>query len=502
MDDARLLRIVNFADLRFQLFDGAVKPAALMILAQGDPDSSGHRFDYWVPKADLNLRMGRVITLGSADKRTLDSRQANEDPYVFKRRLWMSEPESKLFNYLSALPKLGAYVLEYGKIYRGKESFDDRWVMGNGFQPVNEERLGEESYRTYYSEIVPNVPYLPIEEFRTLAQDRERLQPFNDGHKGMVRRKGFERGFTGPRVLVPRGIRVGGQRLRATYVEAPLAFQDILLAISAPPGEAARAKLLTALLNSKLLFWFAFHNAASFGADRPEVNQTEFLRLPFPMRGDVGRNDRSERAASSLVALVDQAMAFSTEVLPTGQMDGRAFEELDSLCYAYFGLGEEEITLVEDAVDHVIPSIQPHAGAPIHLCRPATQADRNAYSNTLLASMSEWFDEDVAINAVLEARNDDLALLHLRLVDRGSAAPYRERDSRALGEAISRLGAKLEVSLPGNFQLVPDFRMFTGKSLRLVKPLQRRFWLRSAAITDADALAMELHDALRAGHSS
>jgi len=71
-----------------------------------------------------------------------------------------------------------------------------------------------------------------------------------------------------------------------------------------------------------------------------------------------------------------------------------------------------------------------------------------------------------------------------------------------LGEAISRLGAKLEVSLPGNFQLVPDFRMFTGKSLRLVKPLQRRFWLRSAAITDADALAMELHDALRAGHSS
>ncbi|MCY3994742.1 MAG: hypothetical protein OXF07_01245 [Rhodobacter sp.] len=285
-------------------------------------------------------------------------------------------------------------------------------------------------------------------------------------------------------------------------MEAPLAFQDILLAISAPPGEAARAKLLTALLNSKLLFWFAFHNAASFGADRPEVNQTEFLRLPFPMRGDVGRNDRSERAASSLVALVDQAMAFSTEVLPTGQMDGRAFEELDSLCYAYFGLGEEEITLVEDAVDHVIPSIQPHAGAPIHLCRPATQADRNAYSNTLLASMSEWFDEDVAINAVLEARNDDLALLHLRLVDRGSAAPYRERDSRALGEAISRLGAKLEVSLPGNFQLVPDFRMFTGKSLRLVKPLQRRFWLRSAAITDADALAMELHDALRAGHSS
>ena len=502
MSNARILRVVNFADLRFQLFDGAVRPAALMIFAQGDLNTPGYRFEYWVPKADLNLKVGRVITLSSADKRTVNTRQVKEDPFVFKRRLWISEPESKLFSYLAALPRLGESVLEYYKIYRRKESFDDQWVVGNGFQPVSKDRLGEESYRWYWSEIVPKSPYLPIKAYRTLVQDREHLQPFDDGCGGMVRRRGFERGFAGPRVLVPRGIRIGDKRLRASYVDAPLTFEDIVLAISAPAREATRVKLLTALLNSKLLFWFAFHNAASFGSDRPELKQAELLRLPFPAPEDVGEYSRSHNAASALVSLVDQAIMSSTGVLSFEPSTDDVFEELDRLCYAYFGLSKEEIVLVEDAVNEVIPCIQPHLGSSIDLCRPASYVDRDAYTNTLIESMSEWFDGGVAINVVLEAHNDDLALLHLKLVDRRAAAPYSERDSWAIGEAIGRLGAQLRIPLPGNFQLVPDFRMFTGKSLRLVKPLQRRFWLRSAAIADADALAMELHDALRVGDPS
>lgn len=501
MSDAQILRIVNLADLRFQLFEGAVRPTALMIFRRGSGDTPGYRFDYWVPKADLNLKMGRVITLSSVDKGTITSRQVKEDPFVFKRRLWMTEPESKLFGYLAAFPKLGEFIIEYRKVYRSKVPFDDKWVVGNGFKPVNEDRLSEKDYHRDWSEIVPNVAYLPIQGFRPLAQGRGHLQPFDDGHEGMVHRRGFERGFAGPRVLVPRGIRTGGQRLRASYVDAPLTFEDILLAISAPAEEATRAKLIAAVLNSKLLLWFAFHSTASLGSDRPEVKQADLLRLPFPTPAEVG-GDGPIQAASALVSLVNQAMASSSDILSLTPSHEEEFEELDRHCYAYFGLGEEEVALVEDAVDEIIPSIQPHPGASIDLCRPASQTDREAYTHALVASMSEWFDRGVAIDAILEARNDDLALLHLQLVDGGTAAPYRERDSRAVGEAIGRLGAQLQVHLPGNFQLVPDFRLFTGKSLRLVKPLQRRFWLKSAAIADADALAMELHDALRVGDST
>ena len=267
---ARLLHVVNFADLRFQLFEGAVRPTALMIFGCGNEDAPGYRFDYWMPKADLNLRMGRVITLSSADKGWVSSRQLAEDPFVFKRRLWMNDPEAKLFAYLAALPSLGDLVLEYRKVHRRIDSFADRWVIGNGFQPVKKERLGEPGYLTEHSELIPHVPFMPIKGFRPLGQNPVGLQPFKDEFGGLVRRKGFERGFAGPRVLVPRGI-TGGQRLRATYLEEPLTFRDTVLAISVPPQDAYTARLLAALVSSKLLMWFVFHGTASFGSERPEV---------------------------------------------------------------------------------------------------------------------------------------------------------------------------------------------------------------------------------------
>ena len=489
--DARVFQIVNFSDMRFQLFEHAVRPTALVVFGRGDPEEPGYRFDYWTPKADLNLKIGRAITLSSVDKRTVASHEAMQDPSLFKRRLWMSDPESKLFGYLESLPKIGDFVGEYRALYRKIQSLRDRWVIGHGFKPAQPHRLEEDDYQHQHSDPVANVPYLPINAFRVLAQECAHLQPFGSGR---VHRRGFERAFSGPRVLVPRGIRTKERRLRASYLEEPLTFQDIMLAISVPPEDVGRAKLLTALLNSKLLFWYAFHGTASFGSDRPEIKQAELLRLPFPAPEDLQRS-RSEAAGLALTALIDKARSSAKKSLTLRPGNDRPLNDLDSLCYSYFGLGEEEIALVEDAVEEIIPCTQPSRGASVALWKPAGKGDRQTYASTLGRSMKQWFDDDVSIAVVLEARNDDLALLHLRLVEAGSEEPYRERDDQAIGEAFGRLRAHVAMHLPGNFQLIPDFRLFVGKSLYLIKPLQRRFWLRSAAIADADAVAMDLHDA-------
>ena len=470
-----------------------------MIFGRRETDSPGYRFDYWTPKADLNLKTRCAITLSSVDKRTVTSRDATEDPSVFKRRLWMSDPESKLFGYLESLPRLGDLVSAYGSLYRRSQSLENRWVIGYGFKPAQPHRLDEDDYQHQSSDTVAKTPYLPIDAFRALAQDCKQLQPFENSR---VHRRGFERGFSGPRVLVPRGIRTTERRLRASYLEEPLTFQDIMLAISVPAQDVRRARLLTALLNSKLLFWYAFHGTASFGSDRPEIKQAELLRLPFPTPNDVQQRSRSEAAGAALASLIDEASRSVKQSFTLRSGNDGLLTDLDSLCYTYFGLGEEEIALVEDAVENVIPCSQPHMGASVDLWRPAGQRDRQAYASTLVRSMAQWLDEDANISVVLEARNEDLALLHLRLVERRLEEPYRERDDQAIGEALRRLGAHVNMRLPGNFQLVPDFRLFIGKSLYLIKPLQRRFWLKSAAIADADAMAMELHDAVGLGDSA
>ena len=491
--DVRILRIINFADLRFQLFEGAVRPAALFVFGHSDREVPAYRFEYWTPKADLNLKIKRLITLSSADKCRITSNIAAAEPLVFKQRLWMNDPESKLFNYLSAFPKLGELVDQYGDLKRRKRSTRNGWIIGQGFKPANVDRLSDPDYEHEHGDIVANTPYLPISAFRALAQTRDGLRSWKNG---TVHRKGFERGFAGPRVLIPRGVDTVRRRLRATYLEAPLTFQHIIQSLVVPRGKERRAKLLTALLNSRLVAWFAFHGTASFGSERPEVQQAELLTLPFPSPDDMPQRERSEAAGNALVALVDRMVESVGEPFDLRGDERAILDQIDRLTCEFFCLSDEEVILVDDTVERIIPSIQPRRNRYPDIWEPADREDRQSYAEALIRSMAEWFVPDCTIGIRLEARNADLAVLRLTLEDGRKRAEYAEEDNGSVGTVLAKLSEHLHQPLPGNFQLMPDFRIFVGSLLYLVKPTRRRFWLRSAALADADAIALDLQDAV------
>ena len=494
MREARVFTVINFADLRFQLFDGAVRPAALLLFGRPPAGRAPYRLDYLAPKADLNLKSRRLITIGSADRCRLDSRMVHADPAVFKKRLWLNEPEARLFNYLAQFPRLGDLVAEFGTLSRRKESTRNRWVVGQGFQPANVERLPDAAYEREHSSVVAATPYLPIEKFRILARPNSGLQPWKDA---IVHRRGFEDGFEGPRVLIPHGIAVdagdAGQRLRAAYVEDPLTFQHVIQAIVASPGDERRAMLLAALLNSRLMLWFAFHGTSSFGSDRPKVHQAELLRLPFPVPDDMPEPERSRAATDALVAIVEQRVRPTGPSFELESSERDVLEEIDGLAYEFFCLSEEERILVEDTVKHVIPAVQPHRGGFPDIWRASTASDRRTYARTLVDNLADWFEGDCSIGARLVARNGDLAILRLSLGYAPAAFDYAEDDDESVAAALSRLVEHVRQPLSGNFQSMPDFRVFIDRDLFLVKPVGKRFWLQSAALADAKAIVVDLH---------
>lgn len=490
---SRIHRVINFADLRFQLFDGAVRPAALLIFSQNkNSTADAYRFDYWVPKADLNLQIKRLITLSSADKFSLSSVIATENPLVFKQRLWMREPDAKLFSYLASLPTLGALINDYGGVSRRREGFAERWIIGQGFQPLNEPSTGQQaSY--FVSKYVGKLPNLPISAFQRLAQPVSGLVPWPTRR---VRRKGFEAGFTGARILVPRGVETSQMRLRATYVEAACTFQDIIQAITIPPMEKSRAKLLTALLNSRVAIWFAFHGTASFGSDRPEVKQAELLRLPFPRPADLPEPEKAEEAARRLVAIIDDAIRVTKGPFTLDGSGNTVLAEIDRYAYQYFCLSDDETVLIEDAVSRIIPAVQPREGSYPEIWKAPTESERQQYATTLVKSVGDWLKDGCSVGACLEAKSADLGILRLTLDGTDEPALYKEHKATSPVEALARISAHIHQPLDGNFQLIPDLRVFVEKSLYLIKPMQRRFWLKSAALADADAIAMDLQDAI------
>ena len=475
---ARIFRIVNLADLRFQLFDSAVRPAALIVFGNPYPDGSPYWFEYLTPKADLNLKNRRLITLSSADKHSLVSPRVEKDPSVFKRLLRISGPEKKLFRYLSSLPSLGNTV---GTQRKNDESGQRSWMIGRGFEPHN-------AGARVTSRFVGRIPNLQIGKFTPFFQRVDQLTPWASF---AVRRRGFEKGFTGPRVLVPGGVtHTNDFRLRATYVEAPATFQSSIHAILAPRGEEPRAKLLAALINSRIAVWFAFHGASAFGAERPDVRQNELLLLPFPRPDDMPDKPRSQSAAARIVSIIDEMAG--TQRDPFRSINEAAFEEIDRLAYDFFCLAEEEVVLVEDTVEHFIPAMHPTRNRVHDLWQSCTQEDRRGYVHYLVRRMGYYLEGGYTVEARLEAHNEDLAVVRLTLQRENEAGEYYEVESSTVSDALSVLAAQMPRPVAGNFQLTPDFRLVSGIHLYLVKPMQRRFWLRSAGIADADDIASDL----------
>jgi hypothetical protein len=489
--ESRIRRIINFADLRFQLFEGANRPAALIIFGKSRITEFPYRFDYWAPKADSNLQIKRLITLSSVDKTSIGADAAQSDPLVFKRRLWMREPDEKLFSYLARLSSIGGVIQVYGDLARRRLDQGRQWVIGDGFKQAVDERTDDESYDVVTSEYVGRLRHLPIGHFRPFALANYRGRPW---HTSVVHRRGFEEGFQGPRILVPRGVQVSKGRIRASYVEQPLTFFSIIQAITIPSGQESRAKLLTALLNSRVLFWFAFHGTASFGSDRPEIQKSELLRLPFPSAADLPEPDKAEEAGKKLVAVIDEVIQAAKAPLAFDSGEDEVLARVDQQAYEFFCLSDDEIILIEDAVERIIPAVQPHEGSYPNIWKTSTASDRRAYATTLVASINNWFRSEGAVSARLEACSADLGILRLTLDS--ASADYTEASGPSLADVLSRISEHIHQPLDGNFQLMPDIRVFIGKNLYLIKPMQQRFWLRSSALADADAIAMDLQNAV------
>ena len=485
LQDLRVRYIINYADLRRQLFAKAVQPTALLV---GSPNSSENPywFHYWVPKADPGFASTRLLTISNADKNKLDTIQLAEDPLLFNKRLWMTGPEDKLFRYLRRFPSLRDKVAQFKHARSQDTGPKQGWIIGQGFKPANADRVEDDNYDTDHSDAVGEFPQLPANAFSVLSVD---LQALTASRGPLVHRRGFEQGFHGPRVLITQG--TGSSRLRAAYAETSFTFQHAIQAITVPKSEKERAKVLVALLNSKLLFWFAFHATASMGSERPIVHQDQLLALPFPAPADTPEEQRAHSAAAQLVTLMDEAKRHLDEPLGPPNLLTELLRRVDDLVYDYFGLTKQEILLVEDTIKYVAPSIQPTSSSSVPIWQQPAKEDRRAYASVLTDSLVEWAEPGNSVSVALIASGDDLSVVRLRLCTVADRVAYEEHHLE-LGRALAMVAKAMDKPLPGNLHRLGSLRVYAGDDLYMVKPNRMRFWTRSAARVDAEQIVVDL----------
>jgi hypothetical protein len=273
---AKLVKVINFSDVRFQLFEDADRPTVLAIYspAVGEP----YEFQYWCPKATKILSAAKILVVSPTDQWIATSQTAETERFFWKKRIWAGGRELRLLDLLMDFPKLRQLVSSY----RDRRGWDLKesgkwWTIGQGFQELHAERVKGSLHGFTREPSLTRIPFLDSSSFQPWTIPTVTSQPWSSPR---VRRAGFVPGYFGPRILVIKGVQQKTGLIRAAYVEQDFSFRHSIQAITFPAEEKAKAKLLTAILNSQLAAWFLFHVSASLGTERPEVHIDELLELP------------------------------------------------------------------------------------------------------------------------------------------------------------------------------------------------------------------------------
>ncbi|MCP4628949.1 MAG: hypothetical protein GY850_36395, partial [bacterium] len=398
------------------------------------------------------------------------------------------------------------------------------WIKGQGFQPYYPEKAKDNPeypkpkpnpWRLYYPFLYTgNCSHLVVSQSDsiTLGERLERIK----ASKEYLRRSPPKKLFKAPMVLVSQGFG------KVSYCDFDVLFQDSLQSIAGSYEDSELLMFLTAYLRSKLARYFLFHTSANWGSERDKVHLSELLRVPFPLPGhefvspEAGKivKQVSQKFGKLRTRLQDTFNNLKTDAKRSSLFDDdvdiskqwqkerkRQIDvlqcELEPLIYRYFGLSEQEITLVEDTNEVFEPSSTPTTWNtpktvtldPLEKTKiePYASQSLGAYANTLTNTLNTWAEaEGSGYRVHAEGGTDEqtgLAMITVKLAS--IEAEFQQKPiSRNLAKKLKGFHSHASKE-QGTLLYERDILFFQGRQIHIVRPNILLNWTRTAALNDA-----------------
>jgi hypothetical protein len=172
-------------------------------------------------------------------------------------------------------------------------------------------------------------------------------------------------------------------------------------------------------------------------------------------------------------------------------------KELEPLIYRYFGLTEQEITLVEDTNEVFEPSATPTTWNtpktvtldPLEKTKVEPYASQalGAYANTLTNTLNTWAEaEGSSYRVNAEGDTDEqtgLAMITVKLAN--TEVEFQQKPiSRNLAKKLKSFHSHASKE-QGAFLYERDILFFQGRQIHIVRPNVLLNWTRTAALNDA-----------------
>jgi type I restriction-modification system DNA methylase subunit len=482
----KIEQVINLSDMRFYLFDGAIRPALVINYAKVPPNKQEDSIAYLVPKTEIETLKAEIISISPEDRVQIKLRELLYDlekgqaALAWKQSFWGTPRDRKFLDRLGSLPRLNDIV---DQLTVKPDKRTKRWLIGQGFQP---EGKNDDPTKSKIPTWLPNQLFI---EGKSKAIDLLLVESDCQatGSQFMrLRRLPDEKIFQKPHILISKGLKVA-------FADFDVVFRHAIQGLHAPMEDSDLLKFLAAILNSDLANYFMFHTSANWGTERDETHEEELLRFPFPFPENTVSPEKSREILQEVgLAITQLKVQISQNFLDRKALIEQSKRHLYILICRYYQIDEFEQILIEDTVNRWIPSSTPNRGtANIPTLKNSSSSEREEYLNLLCRLLNTWSSRsryNVSGEIISSSKSGMGVIILHKDARQASPQDFERTSSSKLDEVLERISRMLPQH-EGSMAFYRNLKVFDGDKLYILKPLAFRFWSKTFALNDADEIA-------------
>jgi hypothetical protein len=178
-----------------------------------------------------------------------------------------------------------------------------------------------------------------------------------------------------------------------------------------------------------------------------------------------------------------------------GDQDDEALvAELDKAVFRLYGLDGFEQVLVEDMVNQTIDFQRNHEKSEALV--PASATECRAYAKSLIDVIQPFLQTRRKRRIVADILDVDapLRVVRFKIMPNSSNGRPNVLVEKAadLSSVLREVARNLDEQIAFGIHTRRHLRVYSGDAFYILKPSQRRFWTRSAGLTDGDSVLKDL----------
>ncbi len=494
LTSVRLEHVVNFSHVRHVFFTGpereanGIAPFISVVFRKGsDGISLDTHFQYWSAKRTALTENTKCVVLSHGDMHWLSQRDCLSDERLWKIYWWGGHRDETLVRKLDMFPRL----IQLPKHLPGM-----KLQPGSGF---GERKTATPSgwlkkYRELPSRDLARYGPQPLGSLRSVPDN--------------VDRKGQEAIYSGPRLLVARGIKSRGF-ITSRFETEEYCFRNSIHGIRFEGLERWQELVITGIFWSSLARYFYFTTSGSWGFWHDEIHLEDVEQMPVSFPREAKFRNRVVRIVEEL-----QAVEIETDgpVLSSGRDKiGELEDDLDAAIFDLYGLTTAERDLIRERCTIGMDLFYQHqrsqalqpVSLPVHRFGTISDLASNdglaAYLRTFLEVWNAELVPDGEFAWAVMSPPSQAPLLAVRFTTRYKNGLPLKADRTKGEDAASWSSALADLQL---HSLVPAkasrifvdtfFRYISDREILFIKRNELRFWTRTAAREDAESALTHL----------